>query len=122
MSLFVCETAEDTLEMHVAFSEQAKDLVETIDKLDRAIAIIETEVKGGAAPMMQNGNADGVIQALSSLVSAEAIPSTDGQKLATLVQQYAQSDDHGEGILGVLNDLVEKANTLLKKYEFSSPL
>jgi len=111
---------------HADFSAQEKDLVETIDTLERAIGIIEKEMNGGAS-MMQLGKANGVVQALASLVSAEAISSTDGAKLTALVQQRAKSDDDetsapeaaayessSGGIVGVLNDLLEKANTELE--------
>merc|ERR550514_1417040 len=81
----------------------------------------------GGASMMQLKKADNVVQALSAMVSAEAISSTDGDKLTALVQQRSkdEEDDAGApaaavyesssgGVVGVLNDLLEKANTELE--------
>jgi chromosome segregation ATPase len=112
---------------HADFAAQEKDLVETIDTLERAIGIIEKEMNGGAS-MMQLKKANSVVSALSAMVSAEAITSTDGDKLTALVQQRAKEEDEQEpgapeaaayenssgGIVGVLNDLLEKANTELE--------
>merc|ERR1719265_2209226 len=108
------------------FTAQEKDLVETIDTLERAIGIIEKEMSGGAS-MMQLKQSGNVIQALSAMVSAEAISSSDGKKLTALVQSSSNSDDDDSGapaaaayesssggITGVLNDLLEKANTELE--------
>merc|ERR550514_1513620 len=77
--------------------------------------------------MMQIGKANNVLQALSAMVSAEAISGTDGAKLTALVQQRAKADEDDTGapaaavyesssggIVGVLNDLLEKANTELE--------
>jgi len=108
------------------FVAQEKDLVETIDTLERAIGIIEKEMNGGAS-MMQLKQSGSVIQALSAMVSAEAISSSDGTKLTALIQSRSTSDDDDSGapaaaafenssggITGVLNDLLEKANTELE--------
>merc|ERR1719475_15998 len=72
------------------FVTQEKDLVETIDTLERAIGIIEKEMNGGAS-MMQLKQSQNVVQALSAMVSAEAISSSDGKKLTALLQ--SNSDD-----------------------------
>merc|ERR1719321_2451169 len=77
--------------------------------------------------MMQLGKANNVLNALAAMVSAEAISGTDGAKLTALVQQRAKADDDDTGapaaavyesssggIVGVLNDLLEKANTELE--------
>lgn len=107
------------------FSAQEKDLVETIDTLERAIGIIEKEMNGGASMMQLQKSGGNVIQALSAMVSAEAISSSDGKKLTALVQSSSDDDDSGApaaavyesssgGITGVLNDLLEKANTELE--------
>jgi len=108
------------------FSAQETDLVETIDTLERAIGIIEKEMAGGAS-MMQLKQSGSVVQALSAMVSAESISSIDGKKLTALVQSSSNSDDDDAGapaaatfesssggISGVLNDLLDKANTELE--------
>merc|ERR550514_1366091 len=81
----------------------------------------------GGASMMQLKKADNVVQALSAMISAEAISSTDGEKLTALVQQRSKDEEEDAGapaaavyesssggIVGVLNDLLEKANTELE--------
>jgi len=106
------------------FTAQEKDLVETIDTLERAIGIIEKEINGGAS-MMQLKQSNNVVQALAAMVSAEALSSADGKKLTALVQSSSDDDDSGApaaaayesssgGIVGVLNDLLEKANSELE--------
>jgi chromosome segregation ATPase len=106
------------------FTAQEKDLVETIDTLERAIGIIEKEMNGGAS-MMQLKQSNNVVQALSAMVSAEALSSADGKKLTALVQSSSDDDDSGApaaaayesssgGVVGVLNDLLEKANSELE--------
>jgi len=62
-----------------------KDLTETIDMLERAIAVIEREMAGGAA-FAQIRGANGLVQALQSMVAAEQMSVADGKKLTALVQ------------------------------------
>jgi len=104
-----------------SFQAQEKDLVETIDIVERAVGIIEKEMNGGAS-MMQLHSAGNVVEALSMMVKAQGLTSADGKKLTALVQS-SQSDDDEEmgapdptvfesssgGVVGVLNDLLEKA-------------
>jgi hypothetical protein len=109
----------------VDFATKEKDLVETIDTLERAIGIIEKEMKGGAS-MMQLKKAGSVVQALQAMVQAQSLSSADGQKLTALIQSNhaAEDDDAGApdpavyenqsgGVLDVLNDLLEKAQAEL---------
>lgn len=101
------------------FAVKEKDLVETIDTVERAIGIIEKEMKGGAS-MMQLKKAGSVVQALQAMVQAQSLSSADGSKLAALIQSNQEDDDSGApdpavyenqsgGVLDVLNDLLEKA-------------
>jgi len=103
------------------FAARENDLVETIDTLERAVGIIEKEMKGGAS-MMQLRDAAGVVQALQAMVQAQSLSSADGNKLTALVQAAHSSDDEDAGapdpavyeshsgtVLDVLNDLLEKA-------------
>jgi len=62
-----------------------KDLTETIDMLERAIAVIEREMAGGAA-FAQIKGASGLVQALQAMVAAEQMSVADGKKLSALVQ------------------------------------
>jgi len=104
-----------------SFQAQEQDLVETIDIVERAVGIIEKEMSGGAS-MMQLKKAGSVVEALSAMVKAQGLTAADGKKLTALVQS-SQSDDDDDmgapdpavfesssgGVVGVLNDLLEKA-------------
>jgi len=102
-----------------AFSAEEKDLVETIDTLERAIGIIEKEMNGGAA-LAQIQKAASVTEALSVIVQAQAISAADGKKLTALIQSSSDSEDSGApdpavyenqsgGVLDTLNKLLEEA-------------
>merc|ERR1719321_1823362 len=98
--------------------------------LERAIAILQREMNKGGASMMQLQNAKSLVDALSALVQASVISAADSKHLAALVQssQDAQDSDedlgapagavyqgHSDGIIGVLEDLLEKAQAQLDK-------
>merc|ERR1719446_316918 len=106
------------------FAEEEKDLVETIDTLERAVGIIEKEMKGGSASMIQASGS--VVQALATMVKAQSLSSAEGAKLTALVQDKQESDDDDSGapqaaaytsqsggVVDTLNDLLEKAQTQL---------
>jgi len=101
------------------FSAQEKDLVETIDIVERAVGIMEKELNGGAA-MVQLKKATNVVDALRAMVDAQSLSSADSTKLTALVQSSSDDDSEGApdpaayenqsgGVIGVLNDLLEKA-------------
>jgi hypothetical protein len=105
------------------FSAEEKDLVETIDILERAIGIIEKEMNGGAS-MLEINKAGSVTEALSMMVQAESLNQADGAKLTALIQANNAEDDAGApdpatyenqsgGILDTMNGLLEKAQTNL---------
>merc|ERR1719498_1327747 len=54
------------------FQAKEKDLVETVDTLERAIGIIEKEMKKGGAALAQFQKGSGVITALKAMVDAQA--------------------------------------------------
>jgi chromosome segregation ATPase len=107
------------------FRAEEKDLVETVDILERAIGIIEKEMNGGAA-MVQLKQASTVTQVLGMMVQAESLSSADAHKLTALVQTVQRSDDDDSGapdpaayenqsggVIDTMNDLLEKAQTQL---------
>jgi len=107
------------------FAAVEKDLVETIDVLERAVGIIEKEMAGGAA-MMQLKSAGSVVEALSVMVKAQGLTNADASKLTALVQQSQQDDDSGApdpavyesqsgGVVDTLNSLLEEAQTQLEQ-------
>jgi len=69
-----------------------KDLVETIDMLERAIAVIEREMAGGASFAQVKGAA-GLVQAMQAMVSAEQMSVADGKKLTALFQTQNDAKD-----------------------------
>merc|ERR1719487_1539727 len=112
------------------FAAEEKESTEVIGMLERAIAILEREMKKGGASMMQLQNTKTVVDALSALVQASVISSADSKRLAALVQstQEDQNSDeefgapaaavyqgHSDGIIGTLEDLLEKAESQLDK-------
>merc|ERR1719230_726288 len=105
------------------FAAEEKDLMETIDTLQRAIGIIEKEMNGGAS-MMQLQQASTFTQVLAVMVDAQSLSSADGKKLASLVQTQSDDEDPGApdpavyenqsgGVLDTMNSVLEKAQTQL---------
>merc|ERR1719291_610193 len=129
------------------FSAEEKELMEVIDTLAHATAILEREMaKIGSASMLQLKNAKSLTQALGAMVQASLLSSTDASKLTALLQSMQGSADQDEdagapdaavyqghadgmgrqqdgGIIQVLKDLSAKADTQLdglRKAETSS--
>jgi len=107
------------------FSAEEKDLVETVDILERAIGIIEKEMSGGAS-MMQLTKAGTITEVLGMMVQAQSLSGADARKLTALVQSSSSSDDDDSGapdpaayksqsggIIDTMNDLLEKSQTQL---------
>jgi len=108
---------------HESFLAEEKELSETTEIVRRAIGIIEREMKGGAS-MLQLQGARSVVQALSVLVTASSLSSSDAQRLTALVQSSSEETDvgapagavyesHSGGILDTLTDLLEKSEEQL---------
>merc|ERR1719352_309543 len=76
------------------FEAEEKDLVETVDILERAIGIIEKEMNGGAS-MMQLKKASTVTEVLGMMVKAQSLSGSDSKKLTALIQ--ASNDDDADG-------------------------
>jgi len=111
------------------FSAEEKELVETIDILNRAIRILERQMKGGAS-MLQVKDANNLAHALSALVEASVIGTSDASHLSAFIQasqKDADSDTDDEAgapdaavyqsksgsIVDTLEDLLEKAEAQL---------
>jgi len=110
------------------FGAEHKELAETIDILERAIAILEREAAKGGASMLQLHNAKSLTDAFKIMVQASVVSSADAEKLTALVQSsHEDSDDdtnfgapaaaiydsHSGGIVDTLQNLLEKAQTQL---------
>jgi hypothetical protein len=109
------------------FKAKETDLVETVDILERAIGIIEKEMKGGSFAQVSK-NAHNMVEVFKSMVTAQSISSLEGEKLTALIQATQQdSDEEGGapdpavyenqsgGIMDVMNDLLEKSQGELDK-------
>jgi len=111
------------------FAAEEKELVETVDILNRAIRILERQMKGGASMMQVNG-ASNLAQTLAAMVQASVIDTSDASRLSAFVQSSqasadADSDDQAAApagavyesksgsIVDTLEDLLEKADAQL---------
>jgi len=112
---------------NAAFAAEEKELTEVIGTLERAISIVEKEMKGGAS-MMQLKSVNSVAQALTVMVEATSLSTADASKLTALLQntQEDSSEELGApagatftsssgGIVGTLQDLFDKAENQLAK-------
>jgi len=110
------------------FAASEKELVETVDTLDRAVSIISTEMAKNPAALAQidTRSMSSLLQSLTVVVDAAGFSTSDRQKLVALVQAK-QGDEDSEmgapasatyksqsgGIVDVLEDLKEKAEAEL---------
>jgi len=137
-------TAEAELKDATAIREKEKadfvaaeaELLESIDALDRAIAILEREMSKNPALLqtVDTTNAQRLMQSISVIIDAASFALPDKQKLLGLIQSRTQTDQgeedradsdmqalgggapdpaayksHSSGIVDVLEDLKEKA-------------
>merc|ERR1719183_437050 len=106
------------------FDASEKELVDAIDTLDRAIAILQKEMSKNPASLAQvdTRNLDSVLKGLNAVINAASFSAQDQEKLTALVQQNSASDDeepgapaaavyktHSTSIFDVLEDMKEKA-------------
>mmetsp|Transcript_99624 Transcript_99624/g.311117 ORF Transcript_99624/g.311117 Transcript_99624/m.311117 type:complete len:361 (+) Transcript_99624:68-1150(+) len=116
------------------FSASEKELVESVDTIERAVAILQREMQKNPASFaqMEAKGEKNLLQSLSVVVDAAAFSVSDRQRLMSLAQsqQSAEEDDaeaelgapavaayktHGSGIFDVLEDLKTKAETQLSE-------
>eukprot|EP00747_Dinoflagellata_sp_TGD_P144927 gnl/TRDRNA2_/TRDRNA2_176542_c2_seq14.p1 gnl/TRDRNA2_/TRDRNA2_176542_c2~~gnl/TRDRNA2_/TRDRNA2_176542_c2_seq14.p1 ORF type:complete len:695 (-),score=219.10 gnl/TRDRNA2_/TRDRNA2_176542_c2_seq14:30-2114(-) len=113
------------------FETSEKEFTETISALERAILVLDKEMEGGSA-LLQLQGAQSLTKALAVLVQAASISSADASRLSALTQVSSESDDDdsdaalaaqtvaapyenkSEGIVEVLDNLLEKARTQLE--------
>jgi len=107
---------------HADFLAAEKELVETVDTLDRAVSIVSSEMAKNPAALAQidTSNMASLLQSLNVVVDAAGFTNSDHQKLVALVQSQQEDSDAGApaaatyksqsgGIVDVLEDLKEKA-------------
>jgi len=114
------------------FSEEERELSETVSMLERATAILEREMDKGGAAMLQLKNAANMGELFEVMVRASMIGGQDAAKLTSFVQDQQKTQDtdtdddeapdapeaaayesHSGGIVDTLTGLQEKAEALL---------
>merc|ERR1719156_513793 len=119
---------------HADFAGSEGELVDALDTLDRAIAIIEKSMRGSALVQarVSTRNMDNLIQVLKTVIEAASLNAHDQQTLVGLVQNNAADSDghddsdlgapdptayksHSGSILDVLEDMKEKAESQLNE-------
>jgi len=111
-----------------AFAANEKELVDIIDTLERAVGILEREMAKSGASLLQSQvkGAKDMAAALSAMVNAAMLSTADAGKLTALVQNSDGDEESGApaaatyegqsgGIIDVLKDLLEKAETQLEE-------
>merc|ERR1719482_1752467 len=104
------------------FAASEKELVATVDTLDRAVSIISTEMAKNPAALNQidHSSMSSLLQSLGAVVDAAGFSTADHQKLTALVQAQGEDSETGApaaatyksqsgGIVDLLEDLKEKA-------------
>jgi chromosome segregation ATPase len=125
-------------EEHSTFVTGEKELVDTVDTVTRAQAILEREMQKNPASLAQvaTSSLQSVIQALTTVVDAAAFSVPDKQRLVALVQSQQEADEeslgapaaavyksHSTSIVELVADLLDKAEAQLsdlRKAEMSS--
>jgi len=74
------------------FLAAEKELVDTVDTIDRAISILEREMaKNPALMQVDTSNFKALLQSLSTVIDAAALSGSDKKKLVALVQSQSES-------------------------------
>jgi len=114
----------------VDFAAEEKELAEAVDILRRAIQILEREMQGGAS-MLQLQHAGSLVQALSVLVDAAMLRTSDVAKLNAFIQASQKQEEdsadqefgapaaavyqsHSGNIVDTLEELLDKAEVQLQ--------
>merc|ERR1719503_467209 len=110
------------------FAKSEAELVDTVDTLERAVAILEREMAKapGSFAQIDTSNVKMLAQALSSVLDAAAFAGADKNKVLALVQSQNDDDDSDYGapaaavyesksgsIVDVLADMKDKADSEL---------
>jgi len=113
------------------FAAEEKETTEVIGTLERAIAILNRKLAQGAGSMLQLKGTENMAQAFAVMVQASVLSSADATRLTALVQSNQDSESadgdatlgapstaaykgHMEGVLGTLEDLLDKATAQLE--------
>jgi len=113
------------------FTKNEAELMDCLDTLERVIGILTKEMEKNPSALAQidTSSTQRLVQTLSAVIDAAGFAGADRTKLVALVQsQGSQSDDdaelgapaaetyksHSSGIIDVLEDMKEKAESELK--------
>jgi len=109
------------------FAASEAELVDAIDTLDRAVMVLQKEMKKNPAALAQvnvGSTMNNLLKSLNAVIDAASFPITHQKKLASLVQAHQSSDSddddfgapsaavyksHSSSIFDVLEDMKEKA-------------
>lgn len=113
------------------FAASETELMEIVDTLSRAVRVLEQEMtKNPALAQVDASNTNSLVQALGAVLDAASFTNADQHKLASFAQSMQRSDEqdadaefgapavaayksHSTGILDVLEDMKEKAESQL---------
>jgi len=112
------------------FAAEEKESKDIISTLGRAIAVLNREMAKSPAAMLQFKNG-GLVKAFSAMVQASMLSSSDASRLTMLLQNKQNAEDSdsdaeagapdpaaykgkSDGIIGTLEDLLEKAEMQLE--------
>lgn len=112
------------------FTAAEAELADVVQTLDRAVNVVQRKMRGSALMQVKidNQDVDTLVKTLGTLIDAASMSIHDKQRLIALAQNRANTDDgedalgapapeaykaHSEGILDVLEDMREKAETQL---------
>jgi len=100
------------------FAENQKDLVDTIGQMERAISIIEKQMKGGASLaqlpvsvqkkelVVQKQRAAALAEAFAAMIDSSSLDSADTERLASLIQT-SEGDSDSESAAATQSDAAE---------------
>merc|ERR1719387_1265683 len=77
---------------YALFQNLEQDLLETIDVLERAVGIIQREMKSGAS-LVQFQKSGSLLDSLKALVGASAITTQDEARLSALLQEQSKQKE-----------------------------
>jgi hypothetical protein len=113
------------------FTAEKSELTETISVLERAIGILQREMRKGGASMMQLKTAQSLTEAFRVMVQASMFSADDAKTLTAFVQNSQQAGEDADeeessapaaavyvgqsgGIIDTLDELLEKAQSQLE--------
>lgn len=114
------------------FEAEEKELSDVIATLERAIAVLKRELQKGSASLLETKGIQSISKAMEAMVNASVLSSADASRLLSLSQtaQASEEDDsadaqsapdpasyqsHNDGIIGTLENLLDKAQAQLEQ-------